>query len=462
MFPPEVYQARRQALQKRLGSGLLLFPGGSQSPRNFADNTYPFRQDSSFLYYFGIPIPGVAAVIDPAAGTSTLFMARPGMMDLVWTGAEVQPEEWRDRAGMDRVKDIKELPGCLSAVPKEHIHYLPPFRTDTRVALHRLGNIPLDLVDREASIDLVQAVISQRAIKEAREIAQIKQAIAISRECYRKLLQRTAPGMTTGMLKGFIDEILAAHGSCHAFAPIITTHGEVLHHGAENAPIRAGDMVLVDAGAESAEGYAADITRTFPAANRFSSRQREIYQVVLNAQQAAIAAIRPGITYLAVHRQACIKIAEGLRQLGLLRGNMHEAVEAGAHALFFVHGLGHFLGLDAHDMESLGEDRVGYAPEQTRSPQFGLASLRLARTLETGFCLTVEPGLYFIPRLIDLWQAEKRCARFINYGAIEAFRGLGGIRIEDDVLVTPQGAEVLSPIPRKAEDIEKIRSTRRL
>ncbi len=418
------YAKRRADLRKAVGRGPILLHGSNLVPRNYPDNTYPFRQNSHFLYYTGLAVPGLALVMD--GDRETLFAPRATMDDIVWTGPVDSPEALARRAGIRRVG------------------------TDLSSAIPRSGRIKA----LPASEALIEAIVRQRSIKAPDEIREIESAVALSKRMHLLAMSMAKPGVRESDIAGAIEGLALREDRPQAYHPIVTVRGEILHNHTYGNRLKRGQLLLVDAGAESALGYASDITRVIPVGGRFSSKQKEIYEIVLRTQQAAIDAIRPGVTYREVHLHACAVMAAGLADAGLMKGDPAEAVVAGAHALFFPHGLGHMLGLDVHDMEDLG-DIVGYGPGESRSKQFGLGFLRLAKRLEAGFVLTVEPGIYFIPALIDQWRAAGKHRDFINYAKLASYRDFGGIRMEDDVLVTPKGARVLGPaIPKTIRDVE--------
>lgn len=349
------------------------------------------------------------------------------------------------------------LAEVLKAALKQgrRIHYLPQYRPENVLRLHEMLAISATEVRRDVSDELIRAVVRQRSVKSQAEVAQIEQALEICHAMQTAAMQAVRPGVVERRIVALMEGLVIERGARLSFPTIFTVHGETLHNHDHGNVMQEGDIVINDSGAESPLHYAGDITRTIPVSGRFTPQQRDIYTIVLNAQAAAIAAIRPCVLFRDVHLLACEVLAAGLKDLGLMRGDPRQAVAAGAHALFFQCGLGHMLGLDVHDMEGLGEDYVGYTEAIRRSSQFGLQSLRLARTLEAGFVVTVEPGLYFIPQLIDQWRAERRLEEFIEYEAVERFRGFGGVRIEDDVLVTENGCRVLGPtIPRTIEEVE--------
>ncbi|WP_462323535.1 aminopeptidase P family protein [Desulfoplanes sp.] len=458
MFESGVYIRRRAVLCGGMGEGILLFPGHGQVAINSPDNLYPFRQDSSFLYYFGLSVPGLVGVIDAGTGTSWLFGPPTRLEDAIWTGPVPSIGELAEQSGVDHGCGLGDLDGFLAKVctQKATVHFLPPYRSTTRLDLERLLGLPHKTSVNGGSQPLARAVIAQRSVKSPREIEQIEAALNISSAMYSKAFGLAVPGTTEQQIKGAIEAEVVMRGARRSFAPIVTTHGHILHNPDSNNTLARGDLLLIDSGAETAMGYASDITRTLPVGGCFSSMQRDIYAVVLAAQEAAIAALAPGVPFKAAHMTAARTVVQGLKDIGLMEGDVDGAVEAGAHALFFVHGLGHMLGLDVHDMESLGEDLVGYDDQVSRSPQFGLHALRLARRVEEGFVLTVEPGIYFIPGLIGTWERKGWCSSFIRYEKLAAYHTFGGIRIEDDVLVMRDRARVLGPsIPKQIKEIER-------
>ncbi len=457
MFEPDVYVQRRKALKKLLGSGLLLFLGNNESPMNYRANTYPFRQDSTFLYYWGLDSPGLAALIDVDADQEVLFGDDYGVDDIVWMGPQPSMAERAARVGVDTVRPLAEMERWTQRATQQgqRIHFLPQYRSDNLLKIEQLTGVRASWVNSAFSRELVRAVVRQRSIKSAQEVAEIEQALTISYDIHQHALRTIAPGLYERDIAGAIDGLVLARGSMPAFPTIFTVHGEILHGHSHDNLMTEGQLVVFDSGAESPRHYASDITRTYPVNGKFTPMQRDLYQVVLAAQQNAIEMMAPGVPNREVHLAAARVIVEGLQQLGFMKGEPEAAVEAGAHALFFPHGLGHMLGLDVHDMENLGEDFVGYDEEFTRSDQFGLAYLRLARRLQPGFVVTVEPGIYFIPEIVAQWKGQKKHRSFINYAQVERHLGFGGIRIEDDVLITRSGHKVLGkPIPKTVEEIE--------
>ena len=461
MFEARVYRARRQALKQKLQSGVALFPGNKEAPINYPANTYYFRQDSSFLYFFGLDSPNLYGLIDIDEDKEIIFGDDLSLEDIIWMGHQPRLIERARKVGIREVKPLKELEPAVKNYLStgRQIHYLPPYRQETILELASLLGKPPEEVKPGASKELIKATVALRSIKEEIEIKEIESALNITREMYLTAMKMAKPGKTEWELVGAMEGIALSYGCHMAFPTILTINGQILHNHDHSNRLIKGKLLVIDAGVESTEHYASDITRTIPVGWKFSQKQKEIYEIVLKAQEQAIQAIKPGVPYKEVHLQTCRIIASGLKDLGLMKGNVDEAVEKGAHALFFPHGLGHMLGLDVHDMEGLGEDYVGYNESVKRSEQFGLGYLRLARTLEPGFVLTVEPGIYFIPPLIAQWKKEKKHAEFINYPRVMDYLDFGGIRIEDDVLVTRDGHKVLGrKIPKTVAEIEALRA----
>jgi len=457
MFTSATYQERRKVLRTSFTTGLLLFPGADETPLNYPANGYHFRQESSFLYYWGLDEPGLVALIDIDAGTETLFGTERDLDDEIWMGPCAPLRERAAKAGISVVRPRSELAAIMVAAQKarRRVHYLPQHRAEARLFIEEHLGILASAAGHHASVELIKAVVAQRSLKSADEVAEIEQAIAVSREMYQLAMRMTASGLVEQQIVGAVEGLALGYGAHTSFPTIFSVRGETLHNHDHSGIMRDGQLALLDSGVESPLHYASDITRAFPVSGKFDARQKAVYEIVLAAQEKAISLIKPGTLFRDIHLATARSIAEGLVGLGLLRGDPKAIVDAGAHALFFPHGLGHMLGLDVHDMEGLGENFVGYNAEVTRSTQFGLAFLRMARRLEPGHVVTVEPGLYFIPALIKTWRGEKRHADFIDYDKAESFIGFGGVRIEDDVLVTGDGHRVLGPaIPKTVAEIE--------
>ncbi|MXZ16691.1 MAG: aminopeptidase P family protein [Rhodothermaceae bacterium] len=457
MFEADVFSERRRELVKSLGSGIVLLPGHVDSPMNYADNIYPFRQDSTFLYYVGIHRPGLFAVIDVDEDQTTIFGKEPTVDDVIWSGLQPGLEELRELCGADHVCEISDLAEILSGAiaQKRDLHYLPPYRAEISRGLEKLMGLEPEQSKGGHSEELIRAIVAQRSVKETRELAEIEAALTVTQQMYRAAMQIVQAGKYERELAGLVEGIAISGGGRLAYPCILTKHGQVLHNHDYHRRLESGDLVVQDSGAATVSGYASDITRTYPVGGTFSSRQREIYQAVLDSLISALSSIQPGRPFQASHLVAARVLTDRLQQIGLMRGDLDESVAAGAHALFFPHGLGHMMGLDVHDMENLGEDLVGYDDQIRRSQQFGLRSLRFGRAPAPGFVLTVEPGCYFIGPLIDQWRSEKRHEAFINYDRLTDWRDFGGVRIEENIVVTPEGHRTLGPrIPRTIADVE--------
>ncbi len=457
MFDASTYIDRRTDLAGRLGSGIALFLGNDESAMNYRGNPYPFRQDSSFLYYWGLSGPGLAGVLDVDEDRSLLFGKDPTIEDMVWEGPLPRLADRGALSGVSETRSVAALADTLAraAGKGRHIHFLPQYRAETQAKLEGLLFLKPATATEMVSAQLTRAVIEQRLEKEPQEIAEINRALDVSYDMHTYAMRTARPGHIEREVAGAVEGIANAGGGRLAFPIIFSRHGEILHNHSYNNELLEGDLVVLDSGASSPKGYASDITRSIPVSGTFTERQKAIYQLVLDAQLRAIDAMKPGVSFKDIHLLAARSIAADLKALGLMKGDTDDAVAAGAHALFFPHGLGHHMGLDVHDLEGLGEDLVGYDDETQRSPQFGLCYLRMGRRLKPGYVLTVEPGCYFIGPLIDHWKAEGRHTEFINYEALKAWRGFGGVRIEDDVLVTDDGHLVLGkPIPKSVALVE--------
>lgn len=418
---------------------------------------YPFRQDSTFLYFWAVDQPGVAALIDIDEGTETLIGDEATVTDVVWSGPLPTLAERGAAAGVTRTATPAALGELLGAAVAQGrtVHFLAPYRARHTLALAEwLGLAPGD-VKSQRSLAFHQAVAAQRNYKNDAEVAEMERAVEVSQAMYAAAMRTARPGRYEYEVVAAIAQAAGSAGATYSFPPICSVHGETLHNPYYRNRMAAGDVLVLDSGAETAAHYASDITRTLPIGGTFTPQQRLLYEIVLRAQLAAIAAVTPGVPYRDIHLGVARSFVTDLTAAGLMKGDPDAAVAAGAHALFFPHGLGHMIGLDVHDMENIGEDIVGYGPDFTRSPQFGLGYLRLARRLEPGHVLTVEPGLYFIPALIDQWQSDGTNAEFLNFAEIAKFRDARGYRIEDDVLVTSTGGRVLGPpIPKAVAEVE--------
>ncbi|MCK5913572.1 MAG: aminopeptidase P family protein, partial [Desulfuromusa sp.] len=455
MFTKEIYQQRRQKLVEQVNNGLILLLGNVDTPFNSADNCYRFRQDSSFLYFGGLDHPGLVMLLDADSGDEILFGQQQSLDDVIWSGSQPSLQSQAEQVGISTAASIDTLEDELSSAitTGRAIHYLPSCRTENRIALGNLLNKRITDLNKETSPALIEAVIALRSIKGEEEIAELDAAADLGYQLHTTAMAMAKAGIYEWEIAGELEAIAARAGRMLSFPPIVTTHGETLHNHNRENQLQDGDLLLVDSGVESHLHYASDHTRTVPVGGKFSTQQRAIYQIVLSAMEQARKLIKPGSYYQDIHLAACRKLVEGLSSLGLMQGDVDRAVAAGAHALFMPHGLGHQLGLDVHDMEDLGEDYVGYDDKVQRSNQFGLSGLRLGRELHEGFVLTVEPGIYFIPKLIEQWQNEARHRDFINYNQLSKYLDFGGIRLEDDILVTKGGNRLLGrPIPLQIKE----------
>jgi Xaa-Pro aminopeptidase len=458
MFDTNVYTSRRGAVRQKLTKGIVLLIGSVESPIRAAQNTYPFRQDSTFLYFVGINRPRLAAVIDLDSGEDTIFGDEKSLDDEIWMGESPTLASLGIASGCKRTRPYADLSDVvrLAVAQQRPLHFLPTYRSDSSAELARL----LDYTgspERRASMDLIETTVGLREIKEAGEIDEIEKALRITDEMHRVAMRATRPGSKEKDIVAEMRRVLGYHGVYEAYQPIFSREGQILHNHSHGLTLEAGDLVVNDWGASSSLGYASDITRTIPVGGRFSEDQKEIYQLLLRAQMNSIAQLQPGVPYKDVHELAALTIVEGMKDLGFFKGNARDVVSSGAYAICFPHGLGHQLGLDVHDMESYGEDHVGYDSECRRSELFGLKNLRMARRLKAGMVLTVEPGIYFIPTLIDRWREEQRHASFINYARFDEYSSFGGIRVEDNLLITADSARILGPgIPKEIGDLEEI------
>ena len=461
MFKDEVYTNRRNRLRSRINSGIALFLGNEEASMNYPANTYHFRQDSTFLYFFGLDLPGFAGTIDFDSGEEKIFGNDADLDDIIWMGPQPTVRELALKCGVRNTAPLSDLEALIKNAVSggRKVHFLPPYRGETKMTLGSLLKENPCQMKTMASTDLIKAVVSLRAIKEPLEVDEIEKAVNIAYDMHVTAMRMCKPGNREQEIFGTIEGIAYSKGAGTSFPIILSINGQTLHNHVHSNILKEGRLMVTDAGAESNLHYASDITRTTPVGGKFNDRQRDIYEVVLKANMETIKTAGPGKSNRDLHFLACRIIASGMKDLGLMKGNIDDAVAAGAHALFMPHGLGHMLGLDVHDMESLGENFVGYSDTVKRSDQFGLAFLRFALPFKPGHVFTIEPGCYFIPQLIDQWKGEGKFSEFINYDRIDSFRDLGGVRIEDDVLITETGQKLLGkPIPKTVSEIEAIAS----
>ncbi|HKJ42194.1 MAG TPA: Xaa-Pro aminopeptidase [Sunxiuqinia sp.] len=457
MFNPNTYIQRRKKLKKEVNAGILLFLGNVDAPMNCRDNTYHFRQDSNFLYFFGLDYQRLAGIIDVNSGDEILFGDDLTMDDVIWMGPQESLKDKSVRVGVKNTRPYNDLFTTIREAVDQgrQIHFTPPYRAENMLLLQQLTSVVPGKQADVASVELIKAIVSLRSVKEACEIDELEKAAAAGYKMHVKAMQMAQAEVWEQKIAGTIEGISLAHGSMPSFPIILSQHGETLHNHNHSGYLEVGKLLLVDAGAETTMHYASDFTRTSPVGGRFSQQQREIYEIVLAANNRALELTKPGITYQSVHLEACKVIANGLKSVGIMKGDVEAAVAAGAHALFMPHGLGHMMGLDVHDMEDLGQIYVGFDDEIRPSEQFGLASLRMGRRLQEGFVVTNEPGIYFIPALIAQWKASNKCKDFINYDRLENYREFGGIRLEDDLLITAGGCRLIGErIPITPEGVE--------
>ncbi|MCF0197994.1 MAG: aminopeptidase P family protein [Bacteroidaceae bacterium] len=462
LFSKDTYVARRQALRQRVGDGLILMMGNNDASYNYPANVYQPRQDSNFLYFTGQERDGLALVIDCDAATETLFGNDIDIEDIVWMGFTPSVADLAAETGIGASAPM----GALAEVVKKalqqgrRVHYAPMYRYDLMVQLMDMTGIHPSQNREKASLDLIRAIVDMRAVKSDAEIAEIERACTIGYVMHTTAMRLCRPGRTEAEVAGIINGIASSDGHYVSFPSILTMHGEIQHGCPSLRPMEAGRLMLCDAGAESFGHYASDNTRTSPISGKYTPRQLDVYNTVLRAHDRVIEIARPGVKWFDVHMEAARVITEGLKDIGLMKGNTEDAVAAGAHAMFFPHGLGHMMGMDVHDMEGLGQIYVGFDDEVRPSTQFGTNCLRCGRRLQQGWVMTDEPGIYFIPALIDDWRGQGLHKEFINYDLAETYKDFGGIRLEDDLLITADGCRILGEqIPIKPEAVEFIVGT---
>ena len=464
MFSKETYVNRRAELKKLVKSGIIILFGNNESPANFpANGYYPFRQDSSFLYYFGPKRDGLVGVIDVDNDKELLIGNDIDIDDIVWYGSVDSVHDMAEHAGVKESAPMKQLQViCDNAMQeKRTIHFLPPYRHDTMIQIFDLLGIHPSKQRKAASVELIKAVVKMRSTKEQQEIEEIERACAIGYKMHTTAMRVTKPGVTEEYVGGQVNGIANSYGAMVSFPTIFSQHGEIMHGNPSMAVLESGRLALCDCGGETMEHYCSDNTRTFPVNGKFTQRQLEIYSIVEDCHDLALKISKPGVKYFDVHMDVCRLMTDRLKELGLMMGDTEEAVRAGAHAMFLPHGLGHMMGMDVHDMEGLGQTYVGFDDEtRPNLEQFGTNCLRMGRRLEEGFVVTDEPGIYFIPALIDEWRAKGLHKDFINYEKLETYKDFGGIRIEDDILITSDGCRFLGEerIPYHPKDVEDFMS----
>ncbi len=461
MFSKETYVSRRAELKKLVKSGIIILFGNNDSPANYPNNAYsPFRQDSSFLYYFGQKRDGLVGIIDIDNDMETLIGDDISVEDIVWYGSVDSVHDMAQQVGVANTAPMKTLKTiCNDALrQKRKVHFLPPYRFDIKLQVFDLLGIHPNQQKESASMELIKAVVKMRSAKEPQEIEELERAAVIGYKMHTTAMRMCKPGAIEQNIAGYLKGIAHGYGAMESFATILSQHGEIMHGAPSMNPLEDGRLLLVDAGAETINNYCSDNTRTMPVNGKFTQRQLEIYSIVEECHDYALKAARPGVKYWDVHFGVCRLMTDRLKELGLMKGDTDEAVAAGAHAMFLCHGLGHMMGMDVHDMENFDQINVGF-DEETRPnlEQFGTNCLRMGRRLEEGFVVTDEPGIYFISALIDDWRSKGLHKDFINYDKLETYKDFGGIRIEDDLLITKDGCRFLGKdrIPYHPKDVEE-------
>lgn len=458
LFNKETYTNRRLRLKSQVKEGIIVLFGNNESPVNYPNNSYKFRQDSSFLYFYGQHREGLVGVIDIDNDKEFLIGNDIDIEDIIWCGSVDSVADMASQCGVANSAPMGFLTELIQDAQNKgrKIHFLPPYRHDQMIQIMDLTGIHPYQQREKASLELIMAVVNQRAVKTPEEIAEIERACAIGHEMHITAMKMCRPGITEQEIAGTISGIAASKGCIVSFPAILTMHGEIMHGYPSTRPLEAGRLMLCDAGAETNENYSSDHTRTTPISGKFTSKQKDIYSIVETCHDYAIGMAKPGVKWLDVHMGVATIMTERLKDLGLMKGNIEDAVQAGAHAMFFPHGLGHMMGMDVHDMEGLGQQYVGFDDEVRPSTQFGTNCLRCGRRLQEGWVMTDEPGIYFIPALIDDWRAKGINKEFINFDAVEGYKDFGGIRIEDDILITADGCRVLGQhIPYHLDEVEK-------
>ncbi len=462
MFPKQTYIDRRQQLKELLKGGLVILFGNNESPNNYPNNSYfPFRQDSTFLYYFGIQRDGLVGVIDIDNDQEMLFGDDIDVENIVWMGYTPSVAELAAQMGVTKTAPMKDLSALLRPYKEGgngNLHFLPPYRYDIKLQILDLLGIHPSQQKEKASLELIRAVVKMRSVKTAEEIEEMERAAEIGYLMHTTAMRLIKPGVTEKFVAGQIDGIAHSYGAQVSFATIFTQHGEIMHGNPSLTPMEAGRLALCDCGAETINNYCSDNTRTMPVSGKYTQRQLDIYSIVEDCHDLVLDVAKPGVKYIDCHFAVARLMTDRLKELGLMKGDTEEAVRAGAHAMFLPHGLGHMMGMDVHDMENLDQINVGFDNE-TRPilDQFGTNCLRMGRRLEEGFVVTDEPGIYFIPALIDDWRKSGHCAEFLNFDKLEEYKDFGGIRIEDDILITRDGCRFLGEkrIPYHPKDVEE-------
>lgn len=460
MFTADIYSARRAELRRRIGKGIILLPGNVESPFNYPNNTFHFRQDSTFMYFFGHSVPALAGVIDVESGEETLYGDDFTVEDIIWMGPQPTIRDFADEVGVAQSKPMAKLQEDVRRAISlgREVHYLPPYRGETILMMSDMLGIHPSMLHARKSWDLLFAVAEMRERKGEEEIAALEEAFEIGYQMHTAAMRNTRAGRTEHEVAGIVDGMALRYGTGVSFTTILSQHGEVLHNHDHSGTMQDGRLVLCDAGGEHLNGYVSDHTRTFPVSGKFTQKQKDIYNIVLAAHDAAAAALRPNMMYTEYSDAAFHTLIEGLKGLDLVRGSVDDAIAAGAAYLFMPHGLGHGIGLDVHDCENIGERSFSFAEVEERAKQSACCITRAWWRLQPGTVLSNEPGIYFVPDLIDKYKADGKCKGIVNYDKLEEYRDFGGIRLEDDMIVTATGSKQIGSkqIPITVEDVEAV------
>ena len=460
MFTADIYSARRAELRRRIGKGIILLPGNVESPFNYPNNTFHFRQDSTFMYFFGHSVPALAGVIDVESGEETLYGDDFTVEDIIWMGPQPTIRDFADEVGVAVSKPMAKLQEDVRRAISlgREVHYLPPYRGETILMMSDMLGIHPSMLHARKSWDLLFAVAEMRERKGEEEIAALEEAFEIGYQMHTAAMRNTRAGRTEHEVAGIVDGMALRYGTGVSVTTILSQHGEVLHNHDHSGTMQDGRLVLCDAGGEHLNGYVSDHTRTFPVHGKFTQKQKDIYNIVLAAHDAAAASLRPDMMYTEYSDAAFHTLIEGLKGLDLVRGSVDDAIAAGAAYLFMPHGLGHGIGLDVHDCENIGERSFSFAEVEERAKQSACCITRAWWRLQPGTVLSNEPGIYFVPDLIDKYKAEGKCKGIVNYDKLEEYRDFGGIRLEDDMIVTATGSKQIGSkqIPITIEDVEAV------
>ena len=458
MFSKETYIGRRAELARRVGKGLILLPGNPEVPNNYPNNTYYFRQDSTFRYFFGLDVPSLIGLIDAESGEAMLFGDDFTVEDIIWTGPMPTIAEQGAEVGVEKAFPLNDIRVVLRKEQNRPVHYLPPYRAELKISVAEMLGIRLDMLHERKSLDLMFSVAEMREKKSAEEIEALERAFKIGYQMHMTAMRMCRPGVVEREIAGRVEGIAKSYGQGVSFPTIVTQHGEILHNHNHDGVLESGRLLLVDGGGESVEGYCSDHTRTYPVNGKFTDVQKEIYNIVLRAHGEVKDMIKPGTMYTDIHRASYLSLAEGLKGVGLIKSTAEDAVDAGAMYMFMPHGLGHGMGMDVHDLENIGERSFDFSTVADRAAKSATCIHRGSWRVESGTVMSDEPGIYFIPALIDKCRAEGKFNGIVDFDKLDAFRNFGGIRIEDDVLVTETGSRFIGDklLPLTVEELEAV------